>query len=134
MSRENVEAISKLLKAFERGGTEAALELVAPGFELTMPSTYPGPNRVFRGPEAARQALEDWIDSFEDFRAESEELIDAGDNVVAVVRESGQMRGSTTRIDAPFTAVFAFDEQGRVARLDWFTDRAEALEAVGLRE
>jgi ketosteroid isomerase-like protein len=134
MSRENVETISELLKAYERGGTEAAFDLVAPDFELTMPSTYPGPNRVFHGPEAARQAVEDWIDSFEDFRAEGEELIDAGDNVIAVVRESGRMRGSTTRIDAPFTAVFTFDEQGRVARLDWFTDRAEALEAVGLTE
>jgi ketosteroid isomerase-like protein len=108
--------------------------LVAPDFELTMPSIYPGPNRVLHGAEAARQALEEWIDSFEDFRVETEELLDAGDKVIAVVRESGRMRGSTTRIDAPFTAVFAFDEQGRVARLDWFTNRAEALEAVGLRE
>jgi ketosteroid isomerase-like protein len=134
MSRENIETISELLKAYERGGTEAALKLVAPDFELTMPSIYPGPNRVLHGAEAARQALEEWIDSFEDFRVETEELLDAGDKVIAVVRESGRMRGSTTRIDAPFTAVFAFDEQGRVARLDWFTNRAEALEAVGLRE
>jgi ketosteroid isomerase-like protein len=134
MSRANVETISELLGAYERGGTEAALELVAPDFELTMPSIYPGPNRIFHGPKAARQALEEWIDSFEDFRAETEEMFDAGDKVIAVVRESGRMRGSTTRIDAPFTAVFAFDEHGRVARLDWFTDRAEALEAVGLSE
>ena len=134
MSRENVETVAELREAFERGGTEATLKLVAPDFELTMPSIYPGPNRVFHGPEAARQALEEWIDSFEDFRVELEEVLDAGDKVIAVVRESGRMRGSTTRIDAPFTAVFAFDEQGRVARLDWFTDRAEALEAVGLRE
>jgi ketosteroid isomerase-like protein len=134
MSRQNVETISELLEAYERGGTEAALELVAPDFELTMPSIYPGQNQAFHGPEAARQALEEWIDSFEDFRAETEEVLDSGDKVIAVVRESGRMRGSTTRIDAPFTAVFAFDEQGRVARLDWFTNRAEALEAVGLRE
>ena len=134
MSRENVETISGLLEAYERGGTEATLQLVAPEFELTMPAVYPGPNRVFRGPEAARQALDDWIDSFEDFRAEIEELIDAGDRVIAVIRESGRMRGSTTRIDAPFTGVFAFDHQGRVARLDWFTDRAEALEAARVRE
>ena len=134
MSRDNVEIVSGLLETYLREGTEAALDLVAPDFELTMPPIYPAPNRVFHGPEAAREALEDWINSFEDFRAETEELIDAGDKVVAVVRESGRMRGSATRIDSPFIAVFAFDEQGRVARLDWFTDRAEALEAAGLRE
>lgn len=134
MSGENVEAVSELLQAYERGGTEAALELVAPDFELTMPSSYPGANRGFHGRESARQALEDWIDSFENFRVETEELIDAGEKVIAVVRESGRMRGSTTRIEAPFTAVFTFDWHGRVARLDWFTDRAEVLEAVGLRE
>ncbi len=134
MSRENVEVVSAMLETFEREGTHAAFEFAAPEFELTMPSIYPGPNRAFHGLAAAREALEDWIDSFEDFRAATEELIDAGDKVIAVVRESGRMRGSATRIDAPFTAVFAFDEQGRIARLDWFTDRAEALEAVGLRE
>ena len=134
MSRENVETISELLKAYERGGTEAVMKLVAPNFELAMPSIYPGPDRVFRGPGPARQALDEWIDSFEEFRAEIEELFDTGDKVIAVVRESGRIRGSTTRIDAPFTAVFTFDEVGRVARLDWFTDRAEAVEAVGLRE
>jgi ketosteroid isomerase-like protein len=134
MSRENLETVAEILGAYERAGMEAALELAAPDFELTMPSVYPGANRVYQGRAAALEAMKDWVESFEDFRAETEELVDAGDKVVAVIRESGRMRGSATRIDAPFTAVFTFDEQSRIARLDWFTDRAEALEAVGLSE
>src|SRR4051794_2749775 len=47
----------------------------------------PGP---IHGKEAMRTYVEDWLDTFDDFRGEVIELIDAGDDVIVVMRIGGR--------------------------------------------
>ena len=49
------------------------------------------------GPDALRHYYEQWEDTFESARTEVEELVDAGDQVVAVVRGFGRMKESRGR-------------------------------------
>ena len=61
------------------------------------------------------------------------EMIDAGDQVVAEVR--GQVRGKSSGADVAWSYwQVATYRRGVVVRAEWFTDRAEALEAAGSSE
>jgi ketosteroid isomerase-like protein len=58
-----------------------------------------------------------------------EEFVDLGDSVVVTVRLRGRGRGSGVEIDALFYDVYTLRD-GKIVRMDQFTERSEALEAV----
>jgi ketosteroid isomerase-like protein len=61
-------------------------------------------------------------------------LIDADDRVVSVLTSHVRGRASGIAVElAHFAAVWTIRE-GKIVRVALFTTRAEALEAVGLRE
>jgi ketosteroid isomerase-like protein len=62
-----------------------------------------------------------------------EEIIDAGDQVVVVAHHQGRGRASGVDVDTRFYEVYTLRE-GKVSRVDEYTDRTEALEAAGLSE
>jgi ketosteroid isomerase-like protein len=62
-----------------------------------------------------------------------EEIIDAGDQVVVVAHHEGRGRASGVEVDTRFYEVYKLRE-GKVARVDEYTERADALEAAGLSE
>jgi ketosteroid isomerase-like protein len=62
---------------------------------------------------------------------EAEELIDAGDTVIAAIRQHGAGMGSGAPTELRYFQVWTF--RGRkVIRLESFRERAEAFEAAGL--
>jgi ketosteroid isomerase-like protein len=79
------------------------------------------------------RALESIFEIYEDFHVEAERYIDAGDAVVVFGRTIGKARRSGLAMDRSFAFVWTV-EDGRLARLQVYSDRSEALEAVGLRE
>ena len=85
-----------------------------------------------RGRLAFRAYVQDWIDTFDDFRIEPVELIDAGgDTVVGVLRFGGRAKLSGVETDSTFGVVFSLRD-GKIARGREYATRAEALEAAGL--
>ena len=64
---------------------------------------------------------------------EAGEIIDAGDKVVVAIRISGRGKGSGIDIDASWFHVLTPRDE-KVARIEWYATRAEALEAAGLSE
>jgi ketosteroid isomerase-like protein len=62
---------------------------------------------------------------------EPEELIDAGDQVVAFVRVHGRGKGSGAAVDARIAQVWTIRSE-RAIRLEYYGDRTEALKAAGL--
>ena len=62
-----------------------------------------------------------------------EEFVDAGDRVVVALHLRGRGRGSGVEIDARFFDVYTIRD-GKIVRMDEFTERFAALEAAGLRE
>jgi ketosteroid isomerase-like protein len=64
---------------------------------------------------------------------ELEELIDAGEQVVAVQRLSGRGKASGIETKIRFAVVYTI-RNGKIVRGREYWERAQALEAVGLRE
>ena len=71
--------------------------------------------------------------AFDELKVTVEEIIDAGDQVVVVAHHQGRGRESGVEVDTRFYEVYTLRE-GKVSRVDEYTERAEALEAAGLRE
>jgi ketosteroid isomerase-like protein len=62
-----------------------------------------------------------------------EEVIGSGDHVVVIACFRGRGRGSGVTVAQRLYEVYTL-RNGRVLRVDEFTDRDQALEAAGLRE
>ena len=72
-----------------------------------------------------------WAEAWESFSIEPAEYIDAGDQVVEVLRVSARGKGSGVPLERLDAMVWTLRE-GNAVRLDYFGSRTEALEAVGL--
>ena len=69
----------------------------------------------------------------ESYRTEIEDVIDAGDDVVVLVRDYGRRPGMTAEISIRAAALWTVRD-GRISRAIFSTDRAEVLASVGLTE
>jgi ketosteroid isomerase-like protein len=129
MSEENVEIVRAGQHQFARGDLDW-IE-AADDFELVTPGENPD-GGTYRG-EAARQWLKTWLDSFEEVTIESTEMIDAGDVVFAGIIQRGRPRGSDAVVEERSWQVTTIRD-GVVTRVEAFLERAQALDAAGLRE
>lgn len=119
-----------LLEAVAEGGFDAARDLMHPNFEMSQLPLHPEAG-TYRGATAAAESMEAWIGTFEEFRWEVEEFIDAADRVVVVVREQGRGRGSGVALDHHYGMVCTVRD-GKIALVQWFHDKEQAMEAAGL--
>ena len=124
MSQENVEIVQRFLSV----EVDEALTLVDPGVFWNPIEELPT-----QGREEMRAALEHWRAEWEDYKVMPEGFVDVDDHVVATVRLRGRGRGSGVEIDALFHDVYTLRD-GKIVRMDQFTERSEALRAVGLEE
>ena len=130
MSRENVEIVRLLAERVNAGDLEAELELIHPEVELV---TYEGEPEagVYRGHEGYREYARSWIDALDEHHVEVDELIDAGDYVVAVARFRGIGHSSGTAIEQPSVWLYRVRD-GLVSECRWCRTKTEALEVAGL--
>lgn len=131
MSRENVEIVQQSYEAFDRGDYRSALEAFDPGVEFDL-SHFPE-GRVYHGHDGLREAFRIWLGTWEDYRQERDELIDAGDEVVVPIREHGRGKGSGVALTRVTFAVWTLRD-GKTVRVRFYSTRGEALEALGVRE
>ena len=130
MSQENVEIVRRAFAYEIYGvGDRAEAEAIFDP-DVVMNPTNEGP---FHGPDAMRDDFERWASAFEDLEVSPEEFIDAGDRVLVTAYHRGRGRASGVEVDGRFYEVYTLRD-GKVVRVDEYVDRAEALEAVGLRE
>jgi ketosteroid isomerase-like protein len=131
MSQVNVEVVRRWIEAFNRRDFEGLTELTEPDFELK--SVFVPIEGDFRG-YAALHAYFDAVDeAYEHLLSVPEEFIDAGAAVVVVTHLDWRGKGSGAHGDTPVVVAFWL-RAGKVFREETFTDRAAALEAVGLSE
>jgi SnoaL-like domain len=77
-----------------------------------------------------------WLDFFEGWestRTEYEAIIPVGDKVVVLARQYGRIAGSRNEVENLGAGVYLV-RGGRIARAEFYADRAEAFEAVRLRD
>jgi ketosteroid isomerase-like protein len=131
MSQENVEIVRRCCEAFDRGDYEAALEALAPDVEYDL--THFPDGGVYRGREGVREAFRIWMGTWEEYRQERDELVDAGDEVIVPTREYGRGKGSGVALERGTFGVWTMHDR-RAVRIRFYPTMAEALQAVGLSE
>ena len=131
MSRENVEIVRRGFDYFRRT-RDFREDGIAPEFVWDM-STFRGwpEQQTYEGLEGAREFMRRWLDAWEDWQLDLEELHDAGDEVVVVLRQTGRSKSTGLEVDMTFAQVFTM-EGGRQTRMRMYADPADALEAAGL--
>jgi ketosteroid isomerase-like protein len=87
----------------------------------------------YRGAAGFRRWLEDWGAPWSEFSLEPQEFLSAGDRVVAVFAMTAIGRASGVTVERQDAMVFAFRD-GQIVRLDYFNNRAQALEQAGITE
>ena len=131
MSQENVEVVRRQAEAYARGDWREAMSHFAPDvvYDITRNSVGGG---VFHGLDGVRAGYREWLDTWDDYRVELVDVIDAGDDrVVVTTRQTG--RGRVSGVAAEWTnGVVNTLRDGKVVRMDVYPSLADALEAVGL--
>ena len=133
MSRENVELVRAQYERWNAEEFEAWIEGFDPEVEYGSSVAASTGVGEYRGHEGMRRFVSDYFDDWEYFRLEPSEYFDDGPNVVVVMRAAARGRRSGVQIDGELAHVWTFRGR-RAIRHQSFGSRAEALEAVGLRE
>ena len=133
MSRENVEVMHRFHDAFNRRDVDAVLALMHPDVEI-VPITGRLEGTVYRGHAAIRDFFRSFDEDWEVFKTVPAEFRDFGDCVMSLGTWESRGRASGLDLNAQPAAWVAWMRDGKIVRQETFTDRAEALEAVGLSE
>jgi ketosteroid isomerase-like protein len=135
MSQENVEVVRRWASVIEGGDPDAFGRMVdaifASDAEMIEDPRWPGSATV-KGREAIKARAHEYFEGV-DWRFTVEDVLDAGKHVVVLLggRERGDASGIEIKLE--WACLLSF-ERGEVTSWRWCLDRAEALEAVGLRE
>ncbi len=129
MSQQNVERVRESFEVINR--TRAPdFDFIGPDFEWHTRADLPDPG-TYRGPDGAARLMAEWFGAFDDLRVDIEELIDAGDRVVAVMRLHGRVRDSGEEVEMAETHVITI-RNGKATSLREYRAKEEALQAEGL--
>ena len=135
MSSENVDFLwamwEEMSRSFLTGvDREAAERLWDADIEYVEDPRWPG-SRSYRGRDAVIETWNGYLDVLNPVELRVEDLIDAGDQAVALVRISGVSKGA----DVPFEHLWAYVcrvEGGKLVYQRAYWDVEEALSAAGV--
>ena len=127
MSQENVEIVRACLRAAEQGELETALSHYSDDVVWFNRPPEAGP---YQGRQGVVRAIAGFAEHFDDYWFEAQKFVDAGDEVVLLWRQRGKGKSSGAAIDEEGATVFGLKE-GRISRVQVYSDRAEALQAAG---
>jgi ketosteroid isomerase-like protein len=134
MSRENVQLVRRVYEAIARGDSDSVLAAYDPEIELDFSRTEGVTvltQGIYIGHEGLRTADREWHEVWVSLDFECDELIDAGEQVVAVVTVRGRGRESGAEAEMVLYGVWTIDN-GKIVRVEWHPTREQALEAAGL--
>ena len=138
MSQENVEIVRRLLAAlqsvdsgnFERRFAEVR-EIFDPEVEWVAAPHSLLASEEYRGYDGVRRFWTQFLSAWDEYGLQVDEVIDAGDQVVAVMRLTG--RTNELEVDEGRSSLFTVRD-ARIVRIEPFASKDGALEAAGLRE
>lgn len=134
MSRSNLELSVEAFAAFNRAFTQGQADLyeyLDPDVEW-IPITAILDGRTYRGHEGVRRWIEDLKRDWEVFETRAGELHDLGDRILALGHWNARGRSSGVELRDQSAAWLAEWCDGRIVRMQTFTDQAKAREAAGL--
>ena len=133
MSQEHVEVIRALYEAFNRRDFDQIATYVDPDFEIQpLPAMIAMTGDKVKGYGEAKRFWLSFFEGFDEIQVEPRELVEVGDMVVAELRWRGRGRNGI-EVEQFHTDLWFFRD-GRIARVEGFATKTEALEAAGLSE
>ena len=132
MSQQNVELVQDQFLATNERDFARVTSHWADDIELTLPAeAFLGGGR-HSGKDAVGQWFGEWYRSFErGYRFNVEEVRDVGDAILVVAEHDGRGRASGAAVRARMAYLYRVRD-GRIARIEVYPHRADALEAAGL--
>jgi ketosteroid isomerase-like protein len=85
----------------------------------------------YRGLSGFGRWLEDWASAWSEFSLDPNEYLDAGDKVIVVLQMEATGAGSSVTVEREDAMVCKMRDQ-KVVRVDYYNDRSQALQSVGL--
>jgi ketosteroid isomerase-like protein len=132
MSQENVEVVRRFLESYNSRDVDGIIAIMDPTFEFR--SRFVGIESVHRASEGFPHSYFEMLrEAYDHFEVVLDEFIDAG----AAVLTAGhaEWRGNASGVQGETPVFPAFWLRARkIFRAETFTNRPEALEAVGLSE
>jgi ketosteroid isomerase-like protein len=96
--------------------------------------TAPEDGTTYRSREGVRRRLEEWLESFDEYRFEVQRVIDCGgDEVLVAGLEIGRGEMSGAEVRSTIYELLTIRD-GLIVRIREFYDERNALAAAGLRE
>jgi ketosteroid isomerase-like protein len=131
MSEENVEVVRTYFRAWNAGDMEGVRELYDPDAVMEALPDWPEPG-PFVGRDAVMRQLKEARGAFDSDSVEFlSDLVAVSDRVISRVGWRGSGHGPQS--DMEWTVVSTIRD-GRILKVQYFWDHAEALEAAGLSE
>jgi ketosteroid isomerase-like protein len=131
MSEEHVEIVREAHERFNETG-QPIWDRIDADTEV-FDHDIPDARNPCRGAAGVAEWLADFAAAWDSYAMEVERVIDAGDRVVSLFRIRAVGAGSGATVERGDGMVWTF-RGDKLARLDYFNDQDEALEAVGLKE
>jgi ketosteroid isomerase-like protein len=127
--QDHVEAVRLLFERWAEGDFNQRLEFDEHAVFMNHPDLDArGP---FIGPKAIADYTRSMLEVWSDFTIAAEEIVAAGDSVVARVHQRGTGRASGVQTELRYYIVWSF-RGSKVIRFESFRERAEVDKAVGL--
>jgi ketosteroid isomerase-like protein len=134
MSQENVEVVQQAWDAWLRGDMPGVFSQFDPEVLWETSHFRDWPESSYHGIEGVERFLREWRDVWDDLQLVVEDVRAAPDGrVLSLIlqRGIGRNRGLAMEMEM---AQIATLRNGKVTRLDNYGNRAEAVEAAGLRD
>ncbi len=132
MSQRNQELVRRIFEAFAREDFREALQEVRLEVRTQRIAPLPDP-KTYQGPAGMLMAWGEWTAPFEELELSVEEMIEAGESIVAEIRQSGRKKDGEVVTDEQFWFVCTFFE-GALAQWDMLASKRQALKGVGGRD
>jgi ketosteroid isomerase-like protein len=123
------DTLRRSYEALNEGDLDAALEALDDDAVWHESPELPGGDE-FRGREAVRGFLQDFLAEWKQFHQEIEEIVISGDRVAVLIHLTAVGRGSGVEADTRYGHVWTM-RSGKGIRVDGYRDREAALRSLG---
>jgi ketosteroid isomerase-like protein len=131
MSREDVEALRAVANSAAEGDATAWLRAMDPEVRVYPRSEEPGVRSLYEGWDGVMEYMTNWYSQWEDYEVEPVKFLDAGDQVLVVLRERGRNARQEIEVEQEFSHSFRLRD-GRIVEWRHYDSHDQALEALGL--
>ena len=132
MAREDLEIVRRNLQAMEEGDAGALFRAAHSDIRVFPRPAEPDAAPEYRGLDGIMEYALNWLGQWDTYEWELVEIRDAGDHILAVLRERGRAP-SGLEVEGLFSYSFVLRD-GKVVEWHMYDSHAEALAAVGLSQ